>query len=238
MKRTGFLSALIFLVATSYASAVEYLVTDTSGNTIDTTNALDLGQAPVAKTIQVWLTYTDAERNLANPAGGLFSGGARLTPANAQVANIFPGPSTPYTNPGSQWNPFNTQFNSLTVPTVSQITFSRGSTNTDPTQSVGIQLPATTSGVGKLLLFEALISPGATINPSGTNFTMIPVSTAPFRYGTAATSLTAFAVQPNGAGYTFTVVPEPTTYALGAVATAMLGGVGYFRRKKVAKVVS
>jgi len=229
--KLAFLGILFCLV--SSANAVEYLITDTNGNALNsTTNKLDLSNS-TSKVIQVWLTYNDADRNLANPAGGLFSGGARITPSDSNQPTQVAVPAAPFTNPSNQWNPFNPQPNSPTNPTVYQVTFSRGGTNPDPTLSVGIQLPATVSGAGKFLLFEATITAGANLNATGSTFTVAPVSTAPFRYGTGSTSLVAFTLQPQA--YTFMVVPEPTTYALGAVATAMLGGVGFYRRKKAVK---
>jgi len=233
MKTRKIALLVIFLSLVSSASAVEYLITDTSGNALNTTtNVLNLGDNPTPKTIQIWLTYNDTERTVANTNGGLYSGGARITPANTAIAV----PSAPFTNPSNQWNPFNPQPNIPSNPTIYQVTFSRGASNPDPTLSVGIQLPATVNGVGKFLLFEATVTAGSNVNPIGTNFTIASVATAPFRYGTANLAPSgpiAFSLQPQN--YVFMVVPEPTTYALGAVATAMLGGVGFYRRKKSVK---
>ena len=228
MRLAIYLSSFLLCFVVSSTKAVEYLVTDTTGNVINTSNALNLGDNPLPKTIQLWMSYTDAERNLANPAGGLYMGSAIFTPNNAQVANIFPPDGSAFTNPSSQWNPFTVLFNSLTNPTATRVQFNRGST---PSQT-GIQLPATSGGTGRVLLLEALISPGANINPTGTTFVVNPFASSPFRYGSPSTSFTDF-VQPTT--YSFTVVPEPTTYVLGAVASGMLGGVGYYRRKKLAK---
>jgi hypothetical protein len=228
MRLATYLSSLLLFFVVTSTQAVEYLVTDTNGNVINTSNALNLGDNPVPKTIQLWMSYTDAERNLANPAGGLYMGSAIFTPDNAQVANIIPPDGSAFTNPSSQWNPFTVQFNHASNPTSVRVQFNRGST---PGQT-GLQLPATSGGTGRVLLLEALISPRANINPTGTTFAINPFGSSPFRYGSPSTSFTDFA-QPTT--YSFTVVPEPTTYILGVVATGMLGGVGYYRRKKVAK---
>jgi len=230
--------SILFTVVTT-TSAVEYLVTDTSGNVIDNSNPLNLGNNPSPKTIRLWMTYNDTERTATNAnGGGLMGGGARFTSNDSMVAAIVGPGSSAVTNPVNQWvNPLTIQFNSSNPnpPSIMQASFTRG------TQS-GLVLDPTVSGIGKILLLEVLITPGPTINPSGTQFTIVSPSGAPMSYGSSSQQYYYGAIPPLGqsigtqpANYTFTVVPEPTTYVLGAVASGMLGGVGYYRRKKVAK---
>jgi hypothetical protein len=97
-------------------------------------------------------------------------------------------------------------------------------------QNPGIQLPNT-----QFLLFTAVISPGSSINPSGTNVRVSNPSSGTFKYGIPTNPISISGTPPAPSNYDFLVVPEPTTYALGAVATAMLGGVGFYRRKKAVK---
>ena len=228
MRTYNWFLCLLLVLSTSYLSAVEVIFTDTNGNPLNTTtNKLDLGYSPTAKTVQLWLTYNDTERTTINNAGGLYAGGGILTPQFANIANVFPGPSAPVTNPGNKWSTITTNFNSQSNPTILGATFTQGAGQS------GLALPPTVSGSGRFLLLEYLISPGANISSSGTDFTyQINTNYAVYSYGTSS-GVTPFNPQPNG--YTFTVVPEPTTYVLGAVASGMLGGVGYYRRKKLAK---
>jgi len=227
MRFNSILLSCLLLIAFSSTDAVEFLVTDTNGNTLNTTNKLDLGSSsPSPKTIQLWLTYTDAERTTTNNGGGLFQGAVIATPANAQVANFLPPGTSAVTNPGGQWNPISIQFNSLTTPTILGVSFSRGS-------QAGIVLPPTSGGTGKVLLLEYLVSPGPQISSTGTDIVFnVNNSYGLFGYGTSTASII---YNPQPQAYTISVVPEPTTYALGAVATAMLGGVGFYRRKKAVK---
>ena len=232
MRKIHCLTYLLLVFSASRLSAVELLITDSSGNALNTTtNKLNLGDSPTPKVIQLWLTYDDTERTTVNNAGGLYSGGGILTPSDAQVANVFPGPSAPVTNPGNKWNTVTTNFNSQTNPSILGATFTQGAGQS------GLTLPPTVAGSGRFLLLEYLVSPGANINPNGTNFIYtVNTNYAVYSYGTAS-SITPFNPQPSPSGYTFTVVPEPTTYVLGAVASGMLGGVGYYRRKKSVKKV-
>jgi len=232
---------VLLLTVFSYSpivDGVEYLVTDTSGNVVNNLTPLDLGSNPQAKTIQLWLTYNDTERTAANAnGGGLMGGAARFTSANSYAAAILPPAASAVTNPGNKWSDVVVQFNTPTAPqpsNIMQASFTRGS-------SAGLVLDPTVSGVGRILLLELLITPGSQISTAGTQFTIVSPSNAPFNYG-SSTDLKYFGPPPVGSGvgtqpinYTFTVVPEPTTYALGAVATAMLGGVGFYRRKKAVK---
>jgi hypothetical protein len=81
----------------STVSGLEYIVTNTVGgyntplNT--TTNKLDLGDNPVAKTIYLYIKYSQAEANLVNDTGGtgsfaagLYGGSFKLTFATTTVA--------------------------------------------------------------------------------------------------------------------------------------------------------
>jgi len=214
------------ILVTSVTEAVEFLITDQNGIALnDTTNKLNLGDSASPKTVKLWLTYNTTELNAANMSGGLFSGGARFTPQNSQVATVARGAGQ-VVNPSSQWNPFTVTYlpiSPTSYPTAMQVEFSRLNGQS------GLTLPATM----QFLLAEIVISPGPSMNSTGTQFTVVvPLSQAPIIYGTAG-SQQVFGTQP--LNYTFTVVPEPTTIALGAVATAMLGGVGFYRRKKAVK---
>ena len=62
------------LISTAQQSkALEFLVTDVNGTAYNnTTNQLDLGVNPAAKTVYVWMTYTSSEQNQINAGGGLW----------------------------------------------------------------------------------------------------------------------------------------------------------------------
>lgn len=216
------LLAIFFAVSVIHTSlichAVEFLVTDSNGVTIGNTSSdwLDLGHNPTPKTIQLWLTFNASEQATANAAGGLMGGGARITPSNASVANIFPPGSSSVINPNSQWKALQILFNSLTNPTAIQTSFSRG-------QDSGLFL----GNDMKILLMEYVISPGATINSTGTQFSVVVPTSALFKYGTSG-SQTVFSTQPSN--FTFTVVPEPSTYVFCSLATFTLFGLGFRKR--------
>lgn len=222
-KSLSILTFFCSFLAVSSLNAVELLVTDSNGNALNTTtNKLDLGFNPTPKTISLWMTYNSSEQATANAAGGLFSGGVILSSSNPTVAMIFPPGSNSVINPNNQWNPIQIDWDQPSNFSAVQTTFSRGT-------QLGLQLDNT----NKILLMQYVISPGSTINPAGTDFVLtVPFTYAAFQYGSSSLQ-TDFNPQPSN--YTFTVVPEPTTYVLGAVASGMLGGVGYYRRKKVAK---
>jgi hypothetical protein len=213
---------MLLVLSVTSTQAVEILVTDMSGNSLNTTtNKLDLGNSPTPKTVKLWMTYSSAEATTANTAGGLFSGGVIITPANSSIATIIPPQSSAFTNPNNQWESISSIFNGSTNVGVS---FTQGTSKTGLTLN---------SSGGQILLLEVLISPGPSMSPTGTNFSFTAnPSYAVFSYGTQ-TNIQGFNPQPTS--FVFTVVPEPTTYALGAVATAMLGGVGFYRRKKAVK---
>ena len=225
MKKTmTFITFLIPFIALGSSKAVELLVTDSNGTVLNTTTSkLDLGYSPTPKTISLWLTYNTTEQLAANQSGGFFSGGVVLTSSVPTAAMIFPPSSSSIINPNNQWNPLQIDWDQPSNFSAVQTTFSRGT-------QAGLQL----DGFGRILLMQYVISPGTTINSTGTDFNLsVPVEYASFQYGSAS-GQTNFTKQPDD--YNFTVVPEPTTYVLGTVASGMLAGVGYYRRKKVAKM--
>ena len=224
------LAFLMVLAIAPSANALEFLITDSNNNPLTSAagaNPLNLGDNPVQQTIKVWVTYNSTDQSTYNNAGGLLGGTVLMSfsnvrnPLESPVGAFIFGPYG--TNPGfitnsnSQFTPgFTTAANSSQV----QVTFNTG---TNP----GIQLPS-----NQFLLFTAVIAPGATINSQGTNVVVNNPSSGLFRYGSPSAPVS---ISPSPSPYNFTVVPEPATYVLGAVASGMLGGVGYYRRKKVAK---
>ena len=222
MKKTLIFIALILsCISIGNAKAVELLITDSNGNALNTTtNKLDLGFNPTPKTISVWLTYSSAEQSAANNNGGLWRGGFIATPNNADIANIFPPSSSSIINPNNQWGAPSYQWDSDTDPRALFVQVSRAA------GQVGLQLDNSL----RFLVVQLVVSPGKSINSSGTDFIFNVPPEATFAYNGGAT---AFVPQPQA--YSFTVVPEPTTYVLGVVASGMLGGVGYYRRKKLVK---
>lgn len=218
--------ALIFsFIVVGNVNAVELLVTDSNGNTLNTTtNKLDLGFTPTPKTISVWLTYNSTEQSTANTAGGLFSGGLSVSSYTPTAAMIFPPASSSVINPNNQWNPTQIFWDQPSNFSTVVATFSRG-------QQSGLLMDNSM----RILLLQFVVSPGSTINSTGSVFNVsVPLAYADFQYGSASGQL-SFTNQP--IDYQFTVVPEPTTYALGLVASGVLGGVGYYRRKKSVKKV-
>jgi hypothetical protein len=230
MKFKQFLIYFSFMfLNTNALMSIEFLVTDTNGTQLggSTSNQLDLGHSPVPKTIQVWMTYSSAEQSTANAAGGLFSGGALLDYNNPRIA-LTPLGSGSFTNPNNIW-------------TVSQTLWAAGTNGTDNypqyyqasfnrSLNPGISL----DGTLKILVAEFVVSPGDAINAAGTLVSLTVPGSANFKYGSAS-GQTAFAIQPSL--YTFTVVPEPSTYVFCSLATFALVGIGLKRRTTSSSVV-
>lgn len=226
MKSIGCqLLSLLLLLNCNSLLGVEYLVTDTNGTQLggSTSNQLDLGHNPVPQTIQVWMTYSAAEQTTANTAGGLFAGGVLLNYANPRIA-LTPLGTSSFTNPNSIWAVSQSLWvagstGTANYPQYYQTTFNRG-------QNQGLTL----DGTLKILVAEFVVSPGDAINPSGTTVSLTVPGSAKFKYGTPSLT-TQFAVQPSL--YSFTVVPEPSTYVFASLATGVLSFLGYRRRPTI-----
>lgn len=217
---------LLSLVAISSTDvdALEYVVTDTLGgynNPLNTTtNKLNLGDNPVAKTVYVYIKYSQAEANIINdvngtgtlnPNPGLYGGSMQMTFSAPTIAgvklssDITRGPNGTTLN----WDTF-----TPTVPPASaspRVSFNQGLT--------APYLSVTDPGAGNFgyyVISQVVISPGTSINSSGTN---VQVS----KNLPTGASWTAVDKENNiiqlGAPtvFNFTVVPEASTWAMGVV---------------------
>ncbi len=213
---------------TSRVTALEYIVTSSVGgyNTPlnNTTNKLDLGDNPVAKTVYVYMKYSQAEALQINvPNGGLQGGSFKLTFGSATVAgvnsalDITRGPSNTLA-----W----TVFTPTVAPTTTtpQAIFNQG--------LAGTLLNVIDPGAGNFgyyIIGQVLISPGSTINPTGTTVTVAKVGGASWSYFDTSGNPQVLAVSPST--FQFTVVPEASTIAMGLVSVVSLVSTGLYRRR-------
>lgn len=239
MTKKIVLSLLIVTVLTripSKVSGLEYIVTNTVGgyntplNT--TTNKLDLGDNPVAKTIYVYIKYSQAEANLVNDTGGtgsfaagLYGGSFKLTFATTTVAGV--NSSSDITRGSSNtlnWASFTPNISPAT--TTPQSIFNQG--------AVAPLLTMADPGVGNFgyyIIGQVLISPGSTINPTGTVVTVGKVSGANWAYFDTNNNLATLTLTPST--FQFTVVPEPSTIAMGLISGISLVATGFYRRRQL-----
>jgi len=219
------------LISTAQQSkALEFLVTDVNGTAYNTTtNKLDLGVNPTAKTVYVWMTYDTSEKTTINNGGGLASGSARLTFANFNYTT-FPSPLTSYilkpsstSLGGTNWPAFQRGSTSPYAQAVFSSGAGGGITLTDPT---------------KVLLAAFVISPGSQLSYVGTTVTIGLAGAANgFTYGDGITSFTPLTLT-NAGTLQFTVVPEASTIAMGLVSVVSLVSTGLYRRRVAKKTKS
>lgn len=221
------------LISTAQQSkALEFLVTDVNGTAYNTsTNKLDLGVNPTAKTVYVWMTYSSSDQNLINGGGGLASGSARLTFANfnyttfpttaAALAPYILKPSSTSLG-GTNWSGFQRGSTSPYAQAVFSSGAGGGITLTDPT---------------KILLAAFVISPGSQLSYAGTTVTIGLAGAANgFSYGDG-TSFAGISLT-NAGSLQFTVVPEASTIAMGLVSVVSLVSTGLYRRRLAKKTKS
>lgn len=227
----------LLVTSASKSRGLEYVVTDTLGgynsplNT--TTNKLNFGDNPVPKTVYVYLKYSDTEANTINDVAGsgtartagLFSGSFQMafTAASAayvkQNSDITAGPA----GSSLSWNTFNTS-----LPP------SAANARATMTQGVGGQgLPISYPGVGNFgyqLVGEVLISNGA-IDSTGATVTVSYVSTS--RWASVNKNGTAAFIATQPANFTFTVVPEASSVAMGLIGAVSIVGTTIHRRVRL-----
>ncbi len=214
------------LISTAQQSkALEFLVTDVNGTAYNnTTNQLDLGVNPAAKTVYVWMTYTSSEQNQINAGGGLWGGSARLTFGNFNVATILTPTTSSILKPfntslgGANWSGF--QRNITSASGYAQAVFNNG------VGAGGINLTDPT----KVLLAAFVISPGSQLSYVGTTVTIGLAGAANgFSYGDGTTYVPIALT--NAGSLQFTVVPEASTIAMGLVSVVSLVSTGLYRRR-------
>ena len=232
------LVALLLSISSSTANALEYYVTDVQGNSL-AGGTLDLGQNPISKTVYVYLKYTQAEANTINGVGtsgpnqaGLFSGSFQLNFANSGIAlvntssNIAQG--TYLTGLSSlQWTP------SLQIPSSGvQNAKALFTATSSPNPRYAVPNPISPATDGYIQIGQVVISPGATVNPSGTLVTLgMPSGGTWISSNTNSTSRNTIWATPTA--LTFTVVPEPSTIAMGLISGISLVATGFYRRRQV-----
>jgi len=89
---------------------------------------------------------------------------------------------------------------------------------------------------GYYIIGQVLISPGSTINPTGTVVTVGKVSGANWAYFDTNNNLATLTLTPST--FQFTVVPEPSTIAMGLISGISLMATGFYRRRQVKKTKS
>lgn len=226
----------LLVAYTSKSKGLEYVVTDTLGgynNPLNTTtNKLNFGDNPVPKTVYIYLKYSDTEANTINDVAGsgtartpgLYSGSFQIgfTASTAayvrQSSDITTGPS------GSSltWNTFTPSL----PPSVSNA-------RATMTQGVGGQgLPISNPGVGNFgyqLVGQVLISNGA-IDYNGATVTVSYVSTS--RWASVNKNGTAAFITAQPANFTFTVVPEASSIAMGVIGATTIFATAFHRHSK------
>jgi hypothetical protein len=213
----------------SRAKALEYIITDAQGVSLSG-GILDLGDNPTPKNVLIYLRYTTAEAAIINDTAGsgsttpgFFSGSYQLAFTNSAIATVA-SESGITRGTGQTLNWVNYSNKALPTPRAS---FNQG-TGTDPALPVpGVVSPAL---YNQILLGQVTISPGSAVNPSGTLVTLGIVSTQDF-----------ISFRKNGdieiwtdpSSLTFTVVPEPSTIAMGLISGISLVATGFYRRRQV-----
>lgn len=214
------------LISTAQQSkALEFLITDVNGTAYNTTtNKLDLGENPTAKTVYVWMTYDTSEKTTINNGGGLASGSARLTFANFNY--------TTFPTSGAALVPYILKPSSTSLGGTNWSAFQRGSTSpyAQAVFSSGAGGGITLTDPTKVLLAAFVISPGSQLSYVGTTVTIGLAGAANgFTYGDGF-SFTPITLT-NAGTLQFTVVPEASTIAMGLVSVVSLVSTGLYRRR-------
>lgn len=221
--------------ASSELQALEYVVTDTVGgynNPLNTTtNKLNLGDNPVAKTVYVYIKYTQAEADTINDVTGtgattpgLYGGSWQFQFGTAnQVAvkaasDITRGPAGTTLN----WDTFTPNIPPTTATV--RATFNQGFT----APALAVSDPGV-GNFGYYVIGQVLISPGTSLTSAGSTVSTSKPSGASWSYIKKDGS-SGFLAAPST--FTFTVVPETSSIIMGVLSTASIVGTAFQRRRK------
>ena len=216
------------------ASSLEYVVTDDAGTILGGSSILNLGDQPIPKNVLVYLKYTTAEANIINGVGTIGSSPAGFYSGSYQFAILNTARATVAAT-GDMTTAYSWQQTSKTVPTSlptssnAIVSFVQNA-NTARLDVTPVVSPAST---GMLLLGQVLISPGSAVNPIGTTFTLSQSSGGDWisTDKTGAFDNPTFWNAPTL--ISFTVVPEPSTIAMGLISGISLVATGFYRRRQV-----
>lgn len=230
-----FLLIGLLALTTSDLRALEYVVTDTIGgynNPLNTTtNRLNLGDNPVAKTVYVYIKYSQAEADTINDitgtgstTPGLVSGSFQFAFGTANMvavktaSDITRGPSGTTLN----WDSFTPN-----VPPVTgsvRATFSQGLL----APALGVSDPGA-GNFGYYVIGQVLISPGTALTSAGTTVTTSRLIGASWNYQKKDGSGGTFAAPTT---FQFTVVPEPSSVAMSLLSFSAVVCTTVHRRRK------
>ena len=214
----------------SRANALEYIITDAQGVSLSG-GILDLGDNPTPKNVLIYLRYTTAEAAIINDTAGsgstqspgLYSGSYQLDFANSVRATVASTSDiTRGTGQTLNWSVYSTSLS----PTP-RASFNQG-TGSDPALLVpSVVAPAL---YNQILLGQVTISPGSAVNPAGTLVTLGVASSGDF---ISFKKDGDFVLWADPTALTFTVVPEPSTIAMGLISGISLVATGFYRRRQV-----
>jgi hypothetical protein len=212
----------------SSANALEYIITDAQGVSLSG-GTLDLGDNPTPKNVLIYLRYTAAEAAIINDTAGsglttpgLYSGSYQLDFANSARATVASTSDiTRGTGQTLNWGVYSTSLS----PTP-RASFNQGIT--DPALVVpSVVAPAL---YNQILLGQVTISPGTAVNPLGTLVTLGVASPGDFISFQKDGNFVFWA---DPTALTFTVVPEPSTIAMGLISGISLVATGFYRRRQL-----
>ena len=213
----------------SRANALEYIITDAQGVSLSG-GILDLGDNPTPKNVLIYLRYTTAEAAIINDTAGsgstqspgLYSGSYQLDFANSARATVaLASDITRGTGQTLNWSVYSTSLS----PTP-RASFNQGIS--DP----ALVVPSVVSPAlyNQILLGQVTISPGSAVNPAGTLVTLGVASPGDF---ISFQKDGNFVFWTDPTALTFTVVPEPSTIAMGLISGISLLATGFYRRRQV-----
>jgi hypothetical protein len=212
----------------SRANALEYIITDAQGVSLSG-GILDLGDNPTPKNVLIYLRYTSVEAAIINDTAGsgsttpgLYSGSYQLDFANSARATVaLASDITRGTGQTLNWSVYSTSLS----PTP-RASFNQGIS--DP----ALVVPSVVSPAlyNQILLGQVTISPGSAVNPAGTLVTLGVASPGDF---ISFQKDGNFVFWNDPTALTFTVVPEPSTIAMGLISGISLVATGFYRRRQV-----
>jgi hypothetical protein len=212
----------------SRANALEYIITDAQGVSLSG-GILDLGDNPTPKNVLIYLRYTSVEAAIINDTAGsgsttpgLYSGSYQLDFANSARATVaLASDITRGTGQTLNWSVYSTSLS----PTP-RASFNQGIS--DP----ALVVPSVVSPAlyNQILLGQVTISPGSAVNPAGTLVTLGVASPGDF---ISFQKDGNFVFWTDPTALTFTVVPEPSTIAMGLISGISLLATGFYRRRQV-----
>ena len=212
----------------SRANALEYIITDAQGVSLSG-GILDLGDNPTPKNVLIYLRYTTAEAAIINDTAGsgstqpgFYSGSYQLDFANSARATVaLASDITRGTGQTLNWSVYSTSLS----PTP-RASFNQGIS--DP----ALVVPSVVSPAlyNQILLGQVTISPGSAVNPAGTLVTLGVASPGDF---ISFQKDGNFVFWTDPTALTFTVVPEPSTIAMGLISGISLVATGFYRRRQV-----